>query len=361
MTIGAGRRAFQRLKAQQFPSEATDDVTSESWSPDARRLMMQTHVEPAVGQFAAPARQRPPRVGVWLIAAAVAVMLLVVGAVAATRTSHPAGTPASPADQGLTTSQVLSDWEQALSKTPDPLIIVGYGSSTQIGNWEPNNGDNKMALLSRLATLAADVGATAPGPGTGTVSYPGGGKRTVDVLDAQETAQLLINDQGSPQPCDNCKPVVLTTPRHTTATVKTATGPATVPAWSFGVKGSTVRLVQNSVDPSELLSTVPGLPYGLGNAETTVHAEPDGRLTVRWTGAPSVAQAGGCGADYRPEFVEGSRVVVLRLVELPSSVTQTPEACPAVASGRTATVKPPHPLGSRVLVEDRSGFVVPRI
>jgi len=97
------------------------------------------------------------------------------------------------------------------------------------------------------------------------------------------------------------------------------------------VQGSAVRLVQASIDPAELLRTVPGLPNGLGDAETTVHVESDGRLTLQWSGAPSVAQAGGCGADYQTEFVEGSDVVVLRLVELPSTATETPKACNAVA------------------------------
>ncbi len=155
--------------------------------------------------------------------------------------------------------------------------------------------------------------------------------------------------------------MVLTNPKRTTAAIKTATGPATVPAWSFGVQGSAVRLVQASIDPAELLRTVPGLPNGLGDAETTVHVESDGRRTQQWSGAPSVAQAGGCGADYQTEFVEGSDVVVLRLVELPSTATETPKACNAVAYRRTATVSPPHALGSRILVQDGSGFVVPRV
>jgi len=99
----------------------------------------------------------------------------------------------------------------------------------------------------------------------------------------------------------------------------------------------------------------------LGDAETTVHVESDGRLTLQWSGAPSVAQAGGCGADYQTEFMEGSDVVVLRLVELPSTATETPKACNAVAYRRTATVSPPHALGSRILVQDGSGFVVPRV
>lgn len=92
-----------------------------------------------------------------------------------------------------------------------------------------------------------------------------------------------------------------------------------------------------------------------------MHVESDGRLTQQWSGAPSVAQAGGCGADYQTESVEGSDVVVLRLVELPSTATETPKACNAVAYRRTATVSPPHALGSRILVQDGSGFVVPRV
>lgn len=106
---------------------------------------------------------------------------------------------------------------------------------------------------------------------------------------------------------------------------------------------------------------MPGLPYGLGQAETTVHVESDGHLTVKWTGIPSVAQAGGCGRDYRLEFVEGTRVMVLRFVELPFTGTDTPVACTANAAVRTATVQPPHPLGSRVLVQDVNGFVVPQV
>jgi hypothetical protein len=58
------------------------------------------------------------------------------------------------------------------------------------------------------------------------------------VLDAQHTARLLITESGSTQPCDGCTPVVLTNPKRTTAAIKTATGPATVPAWSFGVQAA---------------------------------------------------------------------------------------------------------------------------
>lgn len=269
---------------------------------------------------------------------------------------------ASAADQGLTTSEVLSVWQKALKITPHPIIIVGYGSTTQIGQWELSNGNNKQALLSRLATLAPSVvDAGAMEPTTGSVAFASGTTQVVRLLDAQHTAQLLINESGSQQPCDRCTPVVLTSPQPTTASVTTATGPATVPAWSFGVQGSSVRLVQASIDPAQLLQKVPGLPHGLGDAQTTVHVESGGNLTVRWVGAPSVAQAGGCGADYRFEFLEGTDVVVLRFVELPSTATQTPQACAAYATTRSATVRPPQALGSRLLVQDRTGFVVPRV
>lgn len=362
MIIGSGRQAFDRVRAQQFPAEADHNIATEAADPDATRLIAEADLEPAAGPPGVTARRRR-QAGVWLIAAAVVVILLVVGTVTATRgTPRPDSAPAAPADQGLTTSQVLSVWEKALSTTPHPLIIVGYGSSTQIGQWESHNGDKKPALHSSLVTLASDVGtAGTTGPTDGTVAWTDGNTRIVKLLNAQDTARLLMTDSGSPQPCEGCTPVVLTTPQRTTASVKTASGPATVPAWSFGVLGSAVRLVQASIDPAEMLSTVPGLPFGLGQAETTVHVESDGGLTLRWSGGPSVAQAGGCGADYRPEFVEGTNVVVLRFVELPSTATETPDACAAYAVSRTTTVQPPHALGSRMLVLDRSGFVVPRM
>ena len=270
---------------------------------------------------------------------------------------------ASPTDRSEATWQVLAVWERALRRSPHALTIVGYGSNTQVGQWEPRNGaNNKQALLSGLATVAPDVAKAGPtGPSTGTVTFTDGTTEVVKLLDARHTARLLITESGSPQPCNGCTPVVLTDPHRTTAAVKTATGPATVPAWSFGVQGSAVRLVQVSIDPAQLLQKVPGLPYGFGDAQTAVHVESDGGLTLEWVGAPSVAQEGGCGTDYRPEFVEGADVVVLRLVELPSTATQTPEPCTLVAYSRTATVRPPHALGSRILVQDRSGFVVPRV
>ena len=362
MIFRSGRRAFNRLRSQQFPTEPDHHIPGVASVLNASRLIAEADLEPATRLPDLTGRRARPA-GVWLIAAAVAVILLVVGTVTATRgTSGPAGIPAAPTDQGLSTSQVLSVWERALHTTPHPLIIVGYGGTTQIGSWEPRNGDNKQALLSRVATLATDITKTGTtGPTNGTVTFANGTTRAVTLLDAQSTARLLITESGSPQPCDGCTPVVLTNPKRTTASVKTATGPATVPAWSFGVQGSAVRLVQASIDPAELLQTVPGLPYGLGDAEFTVHVESNGQLTVRWTGSPSVAQAGGCGRDYRPVFAEGTDVVVLGFVELPSTATETPQACNADASSRTATVWPPHPLGARILVQDRSGFVVPRV
>jgi len=363
MILRSGRQAFNRLRSQQFPTEADDHIPVSAADLDADRLIAEVDLKPAERLSDLTAgRSRPA--GVWLIAAAVAVILLVLGAVTATRgRSGRDSTPAAQPDRGLTTPQVLSAWEKMLHTTPNPLIIVGYGSTTQIGSWEPRNGaNNKLALLSRVATLAPDVAKTGTtGPTNGTVTFTDGTTRAVTLLDAQNTARLLISESGSPQPCDGCTPVVLTNPKRTTASVKTATGPATVPAWSFGVKGSAVRLVQASIDPAELLQRVPGLPYGLGDAETTMHVESNGQLTVHWTGAPSVAQAGGCGRDYRPVFAEGTDVVVLAFAELPSTATETPKACNLAAYGRTATVWPPHPLGARIVVQDRSGFVVPRV
>jgi len=363
MILRSGRQAFNRLRSQQFPTEADHHSPAAAADLDAARLSAETDLEPA-GRIPDLTARRSRPAGVWLIAASVVVILLVVGTVTATRgTSGPSGTPAAPPDQGLTSPQVLSVWEKALHTTPHPLIIVGYGSTTQIGQWEPRNGsNNKQALLSRVATLAPDVAKTGTtGPTNGTVTFTDGTTQAVTLLDAQNTARRLITESGSPQPCDGCTAVVLTSPKRTTASVKTAAGPATVPAWSFGVQGSAVRLVQASIDPAELLHTVPGLPYRLGDAQTTVHVESNGQLTVQWSGAPSVAQGGGCGRDYRPVFVEGTDVVVLSFAELPSTATETPKACNLVAYTRTATVWPPHPLGSRILVQDRSGFVVPRV
>jgi len=360
MTIRSGREAVNRLRDQKFPSEVVvDDMAPEAAALHARELLASADPDPKELPDVATRRRRP---AAWLIAAAVVVILLVVGLVTTRSKSGPNSTPVPPADQGLTTTQVLAIWEKELATTLRPLIIVGYGSTTQIGQWESSNLNNKGALLSRLVTLASDLTAQdTTEPKNGTLTWADGTTRRVDLLNAKDTAELLIVNSGSPQPCDGCKPVVLTDPQRTTVQVKTATGPATVPAFSFGVRASAVRLVQASIDPAQQLHTVPGLPYGLGDAETTVHVESDGRLTLRWTGAPSVAQAGGCGVDVRPEFVEGTNVVVLRFVQLRSTATDTPRVCAAYAVGQTATVQPPHPLAKRLLVLDRSGFVVPRI
>lgn len=127
---------------------------------------------------------------------------------------------------------MLSVWEAALGSTPHPLIVVGYGSTTQVGTWELRTGaDNKLAMLSRLVTLGPTItGAASTGSTRDTVRFTDGTSKEVGVLDVQTTARLLITESGEPQACDKCTAVVLTDPRRTTARVKTATGPATVPA-----------------------------------------------------------------------------------------------------------------------------------
>ncbi len=78
MILRSGRQAFNRLRSQQFPTEADDHIPASAADLDADRLIAEVDLKPAERLSDLTAgRSRPA--GVWLIAAAVAVILLVVG------------------------------------------------------------------------------------------------------------------------------------------------------------------------------------------------------------------------------------------------------------------------------------------
>ena len=248
-------------------------------------------------------------------------------------------------------------WNQAPSATPAPPLLILRELTQQQGDW-PNTdagGDVKMSLLNGLVEL--DPAASAPAPPAEAIAI-GGVERVARVQTAQETAQAMTTDGG--ESCPECAPIRLVDPQLTAVEVPTILGPATVPAWSFQVDGTDVRLIRVAVDPAEFL-TVDGLEYGPIGGDTTAEVLSDRRIRVTFFGSPSAADLGPCGQDYSGGSAANGRVVTIHIVALPNPAPTEPDlACPAIGAMRTVEIDLAEPLADRVLITEGAGFGVSR-
>ncbi|MEV4202024.1 hypothetical protein [Micromonospora globbae] len=254
--------------------------------------------------------------------------------------------------------EALARYDEAVRAAGgEPRFVPTSGLTGQLGDWEPANGDNKLALSAGMI----DARGPLPDPPreTGTVTWESGQKRQVPLLSA-EAALRRLREAGD-GPCPGCVPLEVTAARLSTARIATTRGPAVVPAWEFALAGTRVRLTRVAVADEAVVTVTPppwdpdAAPGGhtIQSATTTVDAR---ELTVTFVGSPGPASEP-CGVDYTAEAVESATAVVV--IVTGRGHGDGPQACPAIGATRTATAELERPLGERAVLEVQRGLPVP--
>jgi len=328
---------------------------------DARRAHSSTDVTGDAAGTTAPA---PPSRGTARTAAVVVVVCgILLAAGVWQRKDHSSSGPAAPPEASMPdVHEMLAAWDSALGRMSGPPLIIISDLQGQIGDWSLPEGDNNKRALMDGKVVASEATTAPPPAGNGQVRWQDGRIKDVPVLAAPEAIRSLAGrNRGKSGSCDGCRPLDLGSPRLITVKIKTATGPATAPAWSFAVRGSKVRVTWVAAGP-EPYPDVKGLPYGAVSEDPgmSVRVDGGGGLLVSFTAGPP-ASAGPCGSDYTGRLVESRRVVAVMLDQVPSPPNTDPVAtCTAQGYSRTVRVMPAHPLGQRIVISGATGMAVPR-
>ena len=192
-------------------------------------------------------------------------------------------------------------------------------------------------------------GTLPPGRLTGTVTWAGGASPlTVPLVGARAAFRRL----AAGQPCANgpCGHFTVTGARPGSLSVHTNRGPATIPAWTFIVNGPPYQVTEAALAPGSYSSLPPYVPQILqGNFDgaSLAAVAPDGRvLTITFMG-------GGCGTRAGGGLVYQTAAAVV--IGSWSAAGKASGPCPAVGIINRATVRLASPLGTRPVLDARSG------
>ena len=263
-----------------------------------------------------------------------------------------AGPGASPsAAERARAEALLGRWSEAVAAGGGASGIVIVGDRTQqIGTWELDvGGNNKSALMAGL--VEASIALPFDAPASGEVRWADGTRETVPLVSAERAADAIRS--GAVALCPECVPLEIISARLTSIDVATSRGPATVPAWEFGLRGTGVRLTRVAIADSHVVvppSTPAWEPGTIAIERATISS--DGRaVTVEFVGSPYRGDRA-CGDDYTAIAVESPLAVVVIVTEHPFPV---PAPCSAVGAWRTATVTLAVPLGTRAVLDPATG------
>ena len=188
----------------------------------------------------------------------------------------------------------LARWADAVAAAGGGSGFVPVGELTgQVGDWEPDVGDNnKSALMAGMVEAAVSLPADPPPDGE--VRWPDGTTTTVPLVSAPEALTGLKADAAG-SACPDCTTLQLAGARLTTAPVQTSRGPATAPVWEFTVRGTAVKVTRVAVaagvtvTPPPWDSKHPPVGISIESAAGTVGGK---QLTVSFTGAPAPGNRG---------------------------------------------------------------------
>jgi hypothetical protein len=247
----------------------------------------------------------------------------------------------------------LARWDGAVADAGGQSAFVQVGEPTgQVGDWEPEVGDNnKPALMAGLVEAAASLSAETPPDGE--LRWPDGTSETVRLISAKQALSRL-KAEGNVS-CPDCVPLRVTGARLTSRLVETSRGPVTAPVWEFTLQGTAVQVTlvaiagSVAVAPPTWNPNEPAVGISIDSATGSVGGR---QLTVAFVGAPAPGDQG-CGADYSAEAVESPTAVVVIVTEHPHNGLFV--ACTAVGAERTTTVDLAAPLGDRAVLEVQEG------
>jgi hypothetical protein len=261
--------------------------------------------------------------------------------------------PATVAAFDARARQVVARWDGSpLARAWQAgLVLTDPAELTAI---PANSGFTSQHQKDALAAGRFVLDGTLPsGRLTGTVTWAGGtSPLTVPLLGARATFRRL----AASQPCVNgpCGHFTVTGARPGSLTVLTNRGEATIPAWTFIVNGPPYQVTEAALAPGGYSSLPPYVPQILrGNFDGAGLAaiSPDGRvLTVTFAG-------GGCGTWTGGGLVYQTATAVA--IGSWGMAGKAGGACAAVGVINRATVRLASPLGTRPVLDVRSGEPVP--
>ena len=182
----------------------------------------------------------------------------------------------------------------------------------------------------------------------GPVRWESGGSLTLPVMQAQSAYQALDRaDNDGPR-------LVVTGARLGAMTLNTSSGPATVPAWFFALKGYDTPLIRAAVSPSK----PPEPPIkSMGQVSADELAPLGGLVEVgaERRSVTVVATHGSCDDGPAVDVLETGGSIVLS-----ASVTGSKDgACTGELRGEKVTVRLDKPVGSRIVLDAFTGRPVP--
>lgn len=283
------------------------------------------------------------------------VLVAVVGLLAGCGSGSPFGGGADRPHQQA--RDALARYDQAVREAGGLPTFVPVGELTgQIGNWEPENGDNKLSLMDGRVVAVGPLPALTQS--TGEVRWDSGTVHTLPLISADQALAQIVAAGGSS--CPTCTPLQVTGARLATARIQTTRGPATAPAWEYTLRGTAVRVTRVAVARSATVTVTPppwnsyDPPVGIA-IESATTTSSGRQLTVHFTGAPDPGSKP-CGADYTAEALESDNAVAVIVTEHPHAAD---DVCNDVGADRTATVDLARPLGDRAVLESKQGLPVP--
>jgi hypothetical protein len=276
-----------------------------------------------------------------------------------TATASPASSASGGLDQEHLEAQAALDrWAAAVSKAGGPpwFSVRAEYATGQIGEWESLDlaSNGKIALMA--GAVQADPELSDSVPPNADVQWADGVIRNVALVSARD-ALTEVKADGNGQ-CGDCRLLIVTGARLSTAEVTTSRGQATVPVWEFTLQATAVRVTRVAVSPAATAQVAPheGVGWRIDSAAGTRTGR---ALTVTFAGSPGPGSEP-CGADYDAEAVESSLAVVV-IVHEHRYVSPDPSAsniCASNGAMRTATVQLVAPLGDRAVLDPKEGVPV---
>ena len=205
------------------------------------------------------------------------------------------------------------------------------------------------------------------GAPAGIVTWPDGSRMRVPVLSEAQAFNVLKNNTGGRCPSCVTAPLAVTAAKPATMRVPTSRGTASVPAWSFTLRGVSTPVIQAALPPGSYVTEysfrAPAEQLGpLGKgfvAASEATPSADGRtLTLTLAGSSCDPLRGKLESTWGGLVAEvGGMVVVGGWTH-----NAHPNApCVTDLMGRTVTVQLAKPLGDRVILDAATGWPTPAV
>lgn len=319
-----------------------------------------------------------------LLAACLGVTALAGCAVGAARPAVGATRPAAGGQASAVSSQPPSPASAAAS--PQGVNVAAFNAlARQEASAWPNSPLGKVWKTGLVVPLADDLSSgpsggfpsaetkeafgngnlvfTGPPPSggpAGVVTWPDGSSMKVPVLSEAQAFSVLQNNTVGRCPSCVTTPLAVTAAKPATMRVATSRGAASVPAWSFTLRGVSAPVIEAALSPDSYVTEyslhAPAVrlgPLGKGfvGAVAATPAVGGRTLTLMLEGSPCDTTWGGLVTEAGDVVIAGGWMH-----------DPYPDApCAGSLVGRTVTVRLARPLGDRVVLDAATGWPTPTV